>query len=291
MSRRWIALAATIGIAFAAVVGTAQPAPPDPPVLPDLKPIMDRGKLIVALRSEDGAPVVSTDATGALVGVDVDLARAIARQLGVELEFRREARTSDQVVDTVARKEADIGMGLLSIRAEWAMHVLFTRPYTRQAIAAFVNRKRAVALFGGRCPTQTAIRALARQSGQIGIQRQSAMAGWLREGVPDAQPQEYDSLHDLFEAALAGNVLLTIQGEIGARALLHAQPGALIHLQLCVFDTAPDLISIAVRPDAPGLARWIDAFLQDRDVFYEPEVIGRYQGPWLFRKGDDPRRQ
>jgi ABC-type amino acid transport substrate-binding protein len=290
MNRRWIVLAAAIGIALAAAIGIAQPAHADAPVLPDLKPIMDRGKLIVALRSEDVAPVVSTDATGALVGFDVDLARAIARQLGVELEFRRESHSSDQVVDAVARKEADIGLGLLSVRAEWAMHVLFTRPYTRQAIAALVNRKRAVAL-GGRCPTATAIRALARQPGQMGIQRQSAIAGWLREGVSDAQPQEFDSLHDLFEAALAGKVLLTLQGEIGARVQLHSQPAASIQLQLCVLDTAPDVIAIAVRPDAPGLARWIDAFLQDRDVFYEAEVIGRYQGPWLFRKGDDPRRR
>jgi polar amino acid transport system substrate-binding protein len=289
MNRPWSALAAAIGIALAAAIGIALPAHADPPVLPDLKPIMDRGKLVVALRSEDVAPVVSTDAAGTLGGFDVDLARALARQLGVEVEFRRQARSSDQVVDAVARKEADIGMGLLSVRADWAMQVLFTRPYARQAIAAFVNRKRAVAL-GGRCPTLTDIRALARQQGQIGIQRQSATAGWFREGVPDAQAQEFDRLDDLFEAALAGKVLLTVQGEIGARVLLHARPAASIQLQLCVLDTRPDPIAIAVRPDAPGLARWIDAFLLERDVFYEAGVIARYQGPWLFRKGDPLRR-
>jgi polar amino acid transport system substrate-binding protein len=282
LSQPWIALVVAIGVAL--------PARADTPALPDLKPIMDRGKLVVALRSEDVAPVVSTDTAGALGGFDVDLARALARQLGVEPEFRRQARSSDQVVDAVARGEADIGMGLLSVTAEWAMHVLFTRPYTRQAIAALVNRKRAVAL-GGRCPTvPTDIRALARQPGQIGIQRQSAIAGWFQEGVPDAKLQEFDRFDALFEAARAGKVLLTVQGEIGARVLLHAQPAASIQLQLCVLDTRPDPIAIAVRPDAPGLARWIDAFLLERDVFYEAEVIARYQGPWLFRKGDPRRR-
>jgi polar amino acid transport system substrate-binding protein len=287
MSRPWNALAAAIGIGLAAAIGIALPAHADPPVLPDLKPIMDRGKLVIALRSEDVAPVVSTDAAGALHGFDVDLARALARQLGVEPEFRRQAHSSDQVVDAVARKEADIGMGLLSVTGVWAKHVLFTRPYTRQGIAALVNRKRAVAL-GGRCPTD--IRALARQPQQIGIQRQSATAGWFREGMPDAQVEEFDHLHDLFGAARAGKVLLTVQGEIGARVLLHTQPAASILLQLCLLDARPDSIAIAVRPDAPGLARWIDAFLLERDVFYEAEVIGRYQGPWLFRKGDPPRR-
>jgi len=287
MSRPWITLAVAIGIALAPAIGIAQSARADPPVLPDLKAIMDRGKLIVALGSEDMAPVVSTDAAGALSGFDVDLARALARLLGVEPVFRREARSPDQVVAAVARGEADLGMHLLSVTAERAKHVLFTRPYTRQAIAALVNRKRAVAL-DGRCPAD--IRALARQPGLIGIQRQSATAGWFQEGVPDAKLQEFDRLEEFLEAVHAGKVLLAVQGEIGARRLLHEQPAASIHLQLCVLDTRPDSIAIAVRPDAPGLARWIDAFLLERDVFYEAEVIGRYQGPWLFRKGDPRRR-
>lgn len=279
MSRPWIVLAAAIGIAL--------PAHADTPVLPDLKPIIARGKLIVALRSEDTPPVVSTDAAGKLGGFDVDLARALARRLGVEPEFRRQARSPDEVVTAVARSEADIGMALLSVTAERAKHVLFTHPYTRQAIAALVNRKRAVAL-GGRCPAD--IRVQARQPGQVGIQRESATAGWFREGVSDAKLQEFDRLEGLFEAALAGKVLLAVQGEIGARRLLHTNPAASIQLQLCVLDTRPDPIAIAVRPDAPGLARWIDAFLLERDVFYDAEVIARYQGPWLFRKGDPRRR-
>jgi ABC-type amino acid transport substrate-binding protein len=287
MSRPPITLAAAIGIALAAAIVIMHSARADPQVLPDLQAIMDRGKLIVALRSEDVAPVVSTDAAGALSGFDVDLARALARLLGVEPVFRREARSPDQVVAAVARGEADIGMELLSVTAERARHVLFTRPYTRQAIAALVNRKRSVAL-DGRCPTD--IRALARQPGLIGIQRQSATAAWFQEGVPDAKLQEFDHLEELFEAVRAGKVLLAVQGEIGARRLLQERPAASINLQLCVLDTRPDSIAIAVRPDAPGLARWIDAFLLERDVFYEAVVIGRYQGPWLFRKGDPPRR-
>lgn len=279
MSRPWLALVAAIAIVL--------PAQADTPVLRDLQPIIDRGKLVVAIGSEDVEPVVQTDAAGVLGGFDVDLARALARRLGVEPEFRRQARSPDQIVDAVARGEADIGMAMLSITAERAKHVLFTSPYTRQAIAALVNRKRAVGL-GGRCPPD--IRVQARRPGLVGIQRQSATADWFSEGVPDAQLREYERLDELFGAALAGKVLLTVQGEIGARRLLYANPAASIQLQLCVLDTRPDPIAIAVRPDAPGLARWIDAFLLERDVFYDAEVMGRYSGPWMFRKGD-PRRK
>lgn len=270
-------------IALAAALACAQPARADPPVLPDLKPIMARGKLVVALRGEDVAPVVRTEASGALGGFDVDLARALARRLGVEPEFQRQAHSPDQIVAAVARGEADIGMSLLSVTAERAKYVLFTRPYTRQDIAALVNRKGAVAL-GGRCPAD--IRVQARQPGLVGVQANSAIASWFEEGVPNAKLQEFDRLEQLFQAALAGKVLLSVQGEIGARRLLHANPAASIQLQLCVLHTRPDPIAIAVRPDAPGLARWIDAFLLERDVFFEADAIARYQGPWTFRKGE-----
>lgn len=270
-------------IALLSAIGCALPARAEPPLLPDLRPIVARGKFVVALRSEDVAPLVRTEASGALGGFDVDLARALARRLGVEPEFRRQARSPDQIVAAVARGEADIGMSLLSVTAERAKYVLFTRPYTRQDIAALVNRKRAIAL-GGRCPTD--IRVQARQPGLVGVQANSAIAGWFEEGVPNAKLQEFDRLEELFKAALAGKVLLSVQGEIGARRLLHANPAASIQLQLCVLETRPDPIAIAVRPDAPGLARWIDAFLLERDVFIGAEAIARYQGPWTFRKGE-----
>jgi hypothetical protein len=79
-------------------------------------------------------------------------------------------------------------------------------------------------------------------------------------------------------------------GEIGARRLLYTHPAASIQLELCVLDTRPDHIAIAVRPDAPGLARWIDAFLQERSVLHAAEVLGRYEGPWTFRMGEPLRR-
>jgi ABC-type amino acid transport substrate-binding protein len=267
----------------------ALPARAAAPVLPDIQRVIDSGKLVVELGSQDVAPAVSTDAKGALTGFDVDLARALAKQLGVEPMFRRQARTHDQIVAAVARDEADIGMGLLSATAERAKHVLFTRPYTQQFIAALINRKRGVQ-FQGRCPKVGGIRALALQRGQIGIEKQSATAGWFREGVPDAKLTEYAGLNDLFEAGRTGKVLLTVLGEIAARRLLYANPAALIQLKLCVFDTRPDSIAIAVRPDAPGLARWIDTFLQERSIFYDAEVLGRYQGPWTFRMGDPLQR-
>lgn len=278
MKRRWLLCAAAIAFAL--------PAHADAPVLRDLQPIIDSGKLVIALSSGDTDPAVRTDAAGGLGGFDLDLARALARRLGVEPEFHRQARSPDKLVDAVARGEADIGMTLLSITAE-RPSTSFSRARirSRRSPRASIASARSASVAAAR-PTCTC----SRGSGTVRHPAPECDGGWFREGVPDARLQEFDQLDELFDAALAGKVVLTVQGEIGARRLLYANPAAAIQLQLCVLDTRPDPIAIAVRPDAPGLARWIDAFLLERGVFYDAEVMDRYRGPWTFRKGDPRRR-
>lgn len=264
---------------------TAASASAQAPLLPDLQRVIASGELVVQLGSDDIDPMVSTDAKGNLHGFDVDLARALAGLLGVKAEFRRGAKTPDQIVDSVARGKADIGISLLSATAARAKHVLFTRPYATQPITAFINRKSSLR-FRGRCPSGDEIRAAALKPGQLGVQKQSAVASWIMQGAPAAKLTEFAGLEDLFAAAREGSVNFTLQGEIPARRLLHRHPAASIQLRLCVIDSRPDHIAIAVRPDAPGLARWIDAFLQERSVFYDAEALGQHDGPWTFGMGD-----
>lgn len=274
----WIWIAATPARAQAPV-----------PMLPDIQRVVTAGKLVVALGSEDIDPMVSTDAEGRLGGFDVDLARALAHLLGVKTEFRRNAETPDAIVATVAKGEADIGISLLSATAARARHVLFTRPYATQPLTAFINRTRALH-FRGRCPSGAEISAAARTPDQVGVQEEGAAAAWIREVVPEAKLKEFAELEELFAAVREGTAMLTVQGEIPARRLLKKHPAASIQLRLCVLDTRPDHIAIAVRPDAPGLVRWIDAFLQERSVFYDADTLGRHEGTWTFRMGDPAAR-
>ncbi len=269
----------------AAVCTATVTARAEAPVLPDIQRVIAAGKLVVALGDEDIDPMVSSDAEGGLRGFDVDLARALADLLGVKAEFRRDAKTPDQIVETVARGEADIGLSLLSATAERAKHVLFSRPYARQTVTAFVNRK-ATLYFRGRCPSPREIDAAAREPDRVGVQKEGAVATWIRQRQPDSQLKEFSRLEDLFAAVREAKIALTVQGEIPARRLLKEHPAASIHLQLCVLETRPDHIAIAVRPDAPGLARWIDAFLQERSVFYDAETLIRHRGSWTFEMGD-----
>lgn len=275
-----------LGLLVATVVfAGATSAGAEAPMLPGLQRIVDAGKLVVALGSDDIDPMVGSDAKGRLVGFDVDLARALAELLGVEAEFRRDSETPDEIVEVVARGDADIGLSLLSATARRARSVLFTRPYATQSMTAFIHR-RSTLHFRGRCPDGDEIHAAAAKPGQLGVQKQSAAVAWIREHVPEARLEEFAGLEELFAAAREGSVMFTVQGEIPARRLLSEHPAASIQLRLCVIESRRDHIAIAVRPDAPDLLGWIDAFLQERSVLYDARALSRRKGPWTFGMTD-----
>ena len=100
MSRRrppWRFLLAVLLVGWA---GSASPALAD-----RLKEIQDRGHLIVGVK-EDYGPFGFRDADGTLVGYDVDVARAFAEAIGVELELV--PVTSANRMQKVQRGEIDI---------------------------------------------------------------------------------------------------------------------------------------------------------------------------------------
>src|SRR5439155_17481700 len=98
----------------AANVGSALVRVPDGRLLaPDIARIVARGELIVAMLGVDTPPFFY-EKNGELVGVEVDLAKAIAKELGVQVRFNRTAKSFNGVVDIVARGEADMALSKLS---------------------------------------------------------------------------------------------------------------------------------------------------------------------------------
>ena len=109
---------------------------------PDLQRIMNRGHLIVAMHREDFPPFFMHDKSGRYHGLDVSLAQDIGRRLGVGVKFNRKAETFDEVIDIVARREADVAMSYLSRTLERAKRVKFTESYLSLRLALWVNRLR-----------------------------------------------------------------------------------------------------------------------------------------------------
>ncbi|MDR1013190.1 MAG: transporter substrate-binding domain-containing protein, partial [Lactobacillales bacterium] len=107
----------------------------------DLNQIKKRGALIVAT-SADYPPYdfsILENGKNKIVGVDIDLAKAIAKGLGVKLEIKN--MQFDSVLASVSSGRADIAISGLNITKEHQKSYDFSVPYYHAGQVALINKK------------------------------------------------------------------------------------------------------------------------------------------------------
>ena len=111
---------------------------------PDLRQVQERGALRVGLVAKDIPPLLVTGSDGEPAGIEIAMAKGLARRLGVKLEFVRTAATHDELVAQVASGEVDVAVSSVTRTVERAQVVRFSRPYLTQSVAVALNRVRAL---------------------------------------------------------------------------------------------------------------------------------------------------
>ncbi len=263
-----------------ASLASAQTALDEAPLLPDLAQIVERGTLVVAQAGQDVPPMFA-EQSGKLVGFDIDLARAMADLLRVDLDVRRTAETFDEVVAQVATGDVDLGISALARTARRAKHVLFSQPYLTTRVSVLINRVRGLK-FQRTCPSLAELLRTAEFTGLLGLEMGSAHLAGLRELDPDVEPREFQSKEDLLAAVLAGEVAASVQSELLARRFLAENPAARIRLNLCEIADVREQIAVAVPPGRGDLLRWVNVFLADRDISFDANDIIAHEGAWEF---------
>jgi polar amino acid transport system substrate-binding protein len=241
----------------------------------DVQRVLDAGMLVVAMHADDIPAMIESRPDGQLEGIDVTLAHGLAATLGVALEVDREATSYDGIIEKVRDGQADLGISLLSRTVHRAMQVYFSRPYLRQAATLLVNRREAVRLGRG-CPSLAAVLDTKRGGSGLGVLAESAYAEAARkktEKLGTEPPHEYETIESLAGAVSSGEVVASLQGGLRARYYLRTNPAAAIPLRICELPDVVDHIAIAVRPDAPNLLRFVDIWLENRQVIYEAAQV------------------
>ncbi|BBX06411.1 ABC transporter substrate-binding protein [Mycolicibacterium aichiense] len=120
----------------AAPTGPAAVAPPA---------ILQAGTLKVCAPNDGTPPSVYHDESGALVGSEVDLAKALAAQMGLKPEFVETAFSS--VIPTLQAKQCDVIMAQLYIKPEREKVVDFV-PYVYSGTGIAVSKEHPAAITG-----------------------------------------------------------------------------------------------------------------------------------------------
>jgi polar amino acid transport system substrate-binding protein len=235
---------------------------------PDIQRILARGKLVVALLDQENPPFFKTDAKQ-LSGLDIDLAQALADQLGVEVEFNRSAKTFDDVIKTVYDAEADLAISKLSRTLRRAKSIRFSRPYLKMRQGLLVNRLKIAQLSNGRGMTEL-IRNL---QGKVGVIRGSSYVGFMQRRFPKATVVEFPSWADAVAAVSQGQVLAAYRDELEIKKTILSQPNTALTLQTIALSDTQDSIAIALPWTSQHLLAFVDQYLETFDIDYTADRI------------------
>ncbi len=248
---------------------------------PDIQRILDKKTLVVAILAQDAPPMFMTDKDGNPIGHEVDLANDIGDKLGVAVEFVRTAKTYDDVVEVVARGEADVAVSFLTRSPERAKSVYFTKTYVKQS-ARIVYSRLGWAQLRERHPGLKDIAKIddvgAAAEIRLGVLKGSVYARTLELEFPQFKVEEYESFPEIMAAIKERKIFGGYHGEIQIKFFMRQHPEFAIHVGTEPPVHDPSNIAIAVRPDAPNLVRWLDIYLENRiGELDATAVIERYE--------------
>lgn len=257
MTRRRISSGGTIALLVTLTLAGAAAAEGPP----DLARIFDKGEVTVAMTPEDWPPFFYRHPTLGLRGLDVDLAKEAARQLGVRVRFVREARTFDEIVTMVADRRADLAISYLSDTLERAYGVRFTRPYAWLKPVVLINRSLA-----GRAHRGMELdRLLNHPDARIGITRGSSAESFADADYPRARIIALDTWEEITLALTEERLLAGMSDQIDARKWQTAHPEGAILIEAVVLENKPDSLAAAVNREDRHLLYWMNHFLAHKE--------------------------
>lgn len=245
---------------------------------PDIRRIKERGSLTVAMYWQDRPPFFYIDDQGQLDGIDVALARDIARWLEVEVVFDRQSRSFDEVVDRVASGQADIAISKLSVTLSRAQRVRFTQPYVVFHQALLVNRL-AMASLEAKHPNREPLELIINSAQKIGVRKGTSYVEYGGILFPNAEITTFTQLEELIEAVQEGKVPAAFYDEFELKNAVDKNPKLSIYTKLFVIKDRVDPIAMAVAPADGQLQAWVNVYLDllRRDLLID-QLLNKYTG-------------
>lgn len=157
--------------------------------------LVKEGKLLIAT-SPDFPPFENLE-NGEMVGLDIEIGKAVAEKLGLEPEFV--SLQFDSILTAVAAgTQADVGISGLTVDPERAKTVDFSDSYYVDDLSVAVMKNNAD------ITADNADEALNKEGVVIAVQSGSSGETYVKENYPKATVQPYGNSTDAFAALQSG---------------------------------------------------------------------------------------
>jgi polar amino acid transport system substrate-binding protein len=236
---------------------------------PDIQRIVDRGKLIVAVLGNSNAPFFMTAEDGQPAGLDIQLAQALADQLGVELELNRAPETFNAVVDTVYYRGADMAISKISRTMKRAVRVRFSHPYLTMRQGLLINRL----LLAQQTNSDNVIETIRELTGDVGVIKGSSYVGFLQQKFPQATIVELESWEDIVTAVSQGDILAGYRDELEIKKVVKTKPDAALQLKTAVLTDTQDALAMVFPWESAHLLAFANQYLDTLPTEYTVDSI------------------
>ena len=158
-----------------------------------LTEIKERGTLRVGLSTF--VPWAMRDKLGELIGFEVDVARRLAEDANLRVEFIPTAW--DGIIPALLAGKFDVIIGGMSITPARNLSVLFTAPYAHSGVQLAANKEKAA--------DKTSIEGFNKRSVTLAVRRGAFTVQTARKYFPKAKLRQFDDDAQAFQEVLNGN--------------------------------------------------------------------------------------
>lgn len=236
-----------------------------------LQTIKDRGKLIVGTGSTN-PPWHFEDASGQLTGMDIDLARLLAKSLfddPTKVEFVLQG--SDARIPSLITDKVDIVVQWMTVTPGRAQQVDFTIPYYREGVGLMMLAR------GGRFSTFDQVKA-AGADAKIGGMQNVFLEEWIHKALPQAKVDAFESPDAALQALNARRVDAYMADQSAMRWLMAQAPGRFVDGG---YGWMPNSYASAVKPGDQVWLNWVNTVYKEAMMGVDFDTFAASYKKWF----------
>ncbi len=238
---------------------------------PEMSCIRARGELVIGLFEGTRVPFFMRDEQGNAIGLDVEIAKGLARALGVKAKFRR-VSTFDKTVECVVKRQCDIAVSKLSLTEKRALKALYTRPYVTAHKVLLVNR---LQLEKYKVTGDESIEEIVRRHHPvIAVTRGTSYEDFAKRLFPEARIAKYDQwARDAIPKIMKGEYFALLEDEFQARKIMEIIPEAPLQLLMVRIKSELDPIFMVLPWSSHHLRDFVNRYLDLQQINYDVESL------------------
>ncbi len=231
----------------------------------DINDIIRRGEIVICSVSNTSNPLFLMKKKGSenkkeldLVGADIELAKKIAKGLGVRLVFKLCYKNYEDVVNAIANGEGDIGLAKLSYTIERSRKVMYTEPYVIAKKTLLMSRQVAES------NQEKSIKNLINDKKfKIGVAKGASYVEFAKLLFPKTQILELEDWEkQTVDKLKSKEIIAALRDNLSVNLLMNVHPELSLKFIPIILKGENDYISGIVNYKSLELLNWINKFLE-----------------------------